>query len=406
VAVDYVLQAMEAIAEAHSIGVVHRDLKPGNLFLSKGPDGSDFVKVLDFGISKATDPQNASGESSLTQTSAVMGSPFYMSPEQMLSARNVSAASDIWAIGVILHQLITGTLPFAAATPEKVCSRVLNGSPTLLRDVNPNLPAGLEQVVARCLQRRPQNRFANVTDLAIKLIEFAPEHSRRSLTFISDCIDPSESAASTVEVKMPVQVDVPDSPTVVYVAADSKFSGKRAVLTGVFGLAMFAMGLGVGLFVSGRSNRAMLGSSKPVAALSVPVVESAKPPDEAPDLPQPDLEQAPVEMDLDQDDSRSRRDKQHKNTKKEKPASDETAVESEKSVRPESADKPGSTEKPETTATPQPTERVAPAEKSDGTVKPENAAVSPPSDETRKRPSKPKHADGNDSVPSNPYNSE
>src|SRR6185436_1763872 len=96
VAAEYVLQACEAIAEAHSVGIVHRDLKPANLFLTKRADGSPCIKVLDFGISKVNDGSHAK-----TKTSAVMGSPAYMSPEQMRSSRNVDGRTDIWALGAI-----------------------------------------------------------------------------------------------------------------------------------------------------------------------------------------------------------------------------------------------------------------------------------------------------------------
>src|SRR5215471_4064035 len=100
VAVDYVLQACVAIAEAHALGIVHRDLKPGNLFVARGPDSLPLVKVLDFGISKSLQ----SGDFLQTQSGLVFGSPAYMSPEQLRSARHVDARSDIWSLGVILYQ--------------------------------------------------------------------------------------------------------------------------------------------------------------------------------------------------------------------------------------------------------------------------------------------------------------
>src|SRR5580693_7216018 len=106
-AVDFLLQACEAIAEAHAMGIVHRDLKPANLFCIRRPDGTLSIKVLDFGISKA-----AGASMGMTSTQAVMGSPLYMSPEQMGSSKGVDARSDIWALGVILFELVTGRVPF------------------------------------------------------------------------------------------------------------------------------------------------------------------------------------------------------------------------------------------------------------------------------------------------------
>src|ERR1019366_2077949 len=108
-AVDYILQASEALAEAHALGIVHRDLKPANLFLPPRADGSSCVKVLEFGISKF---KNAGGEMGITKTHAVMGSPRYMSPEQMRSSGGVDARADVWAIGIILYELFAGTVPF------------------------------------------------------------------------------------------------------------------------------------------------------------------------------------------------------------------------------------------------------------------------------------------------------
>src|SRR5262245_30625239 len=108
-AVDYVLQACDAIAEAHARGIVHRDLKPANLFLSQRPNGSLCVKVLDFGISKLS--EQARVQQDVTSTSTVLGSPMYMSPEQMRSSREVDGRTDIWSLGVTLYQLVTGELP-------------------------------------------------------------------------------------------------------------------------------------------------------------------------------------------------------------------------------------------------------------------------------------------------------
>ena len=109
--VDYVLEACEAVAEAHALGIVHRDLKPANLFLATRPSGKPLVKVLDFGISKA--PASAT-DAGLTTTSSVVGSPLYMSPEQMTSAKSVDARSDVWSLGVVLYELLTAGHPFPA----------------------------------------------------------------------------------------------------------------------------------------------------------------------------------------------------------------------------------------------------------------------------------------------------
>src|SRR6266511_1188050 len=110
-AVEYVLQTCEAIAHAHVLGIVHRDLKPANLFLIRRPDGTAAIKVLDFGISKVMPAKGSSSDNAMTRTRAVMGSPLYMSPEQMTSTRDVDGRTDIWALGVILYELLSGQPP-------------------------------------------------------------------------------------------------------------------------------------------------------------------------------------------------------------------------------------------------------------------------------------------------------
>ena len=113
-AVDCLVQAMDAVAEAHSLGIVHRDLKPSNLFLTARTDGSPLVKVLDFGISKGVDTGGQRVD--LTSTSMVLGSPLYMSPEQVRSTKSVDTRTDVWALGVILYELVAGVPPFEAET--------------------------------------------------------------------------------------------------------------------------------------------------------------------------------------------------------------------------------------------------------------------------------------------------
>jgi serine/threonine-protein kinase len=160
-AVDHVLQACVAIAEAHAARIVHRDLKPANLFVARRLDGTPLVKVLDFGIAKAgTEP-------ALTATDAVMGSPGYMSPEQFHSARDVDARTDIWAVGVILYQLLAGRLPFRGTTLAELALQVTSEPPAPIE-----LPPGLRAAVLRCLEKRREARFDDVASLAAALAPF------------------------------------------------------------------------------------------------------------------------------------------------------------------------------------------------------------------------------------------
>jgi serine/threonine-protein kinase len=167
-AVDYVLQACEGVAEAHARGIVHRDLKPQNLFITTRVDGTPLVKVLDFGLAKSL--ATTKEARALTQTTAVMGSPVYMSPEQMRASRLADTRSDTWSLGVCLHELLTGRPPFEGATFPELCSMVLNEPPSPMPS---DIPRGLTKIVNRCLEKNPAKRFANVAELAEALEGFA-----------------------------------------------------------------------------------------------------------------------------------------------------------------------------------------------------------------------------------------
>ena len=174
-AVDFMLQALEAIAQAHALGIVHRDLKPANLFHATRADGgAAVVKVLDFGISKAA---GASGSSGVTATSHMLGSPSYMSPEQIKSSKTVDARSDIWSLGVILFNLVTGKLPFPGENFGEVFAAIFEGNPPKLRELRPDAPEELEAIISRCLVRDREQRFQNVAMLAEALAPLAPVHS-------------------------------------------------------------------------------------------------------------------------------------------------------------------------------------------------------------------------------------
>jgi serine/threonine protein kinase len=176
-----VLQACEALAEAHAIGIVHRDLKPSNLFVTRRKDGSRLVKVLDFGISKMASFNTAASNDSLTASGAIMGSPAYMSPEQVRSAKEADARADIWALGVIVYELVTGRSPFAGETLGETFARILSETPAPLHELRPDVPEGLGAAVARCLERNVERRVQTVAELASRLAPFAPPESALSV---------------------------------------------------------------------------------------------------------------------------------------------------------------------------------------------------------------------------------
>jgi serine/threonine protein kinase len=179
-AVDYVLQACEGLAEAHALGIVHRDLKPENLFRAVTREGF-VVKLLDFGISKDTGVSpGLSPRSVMTTAGYTVGSPYYMSPEQM-RALEVDARADIWSLGAILYELTSGRCAFEGESLPVVCAGVLGESEAAsLASIAPRVPEGLAAVVARCLRKDREQRFESVADLATALRSFASAEGQRS----------------------------------------------------------------------------------------------------------------------------------------------------------------------------------------------------------------------------------
>ncbi|HSS37573.1 MAG TPA: serine/threonine-protein kinase [Polyangia bacterium] len=173
-AVGLVLQACDGVAEAHELGIVHRDLKPSNLFLEDRPEGAPIVKVLDFGLSKSLAPGSTQPEDlDLTEPLVLLGSPRYMSPEQARDPRQADERSDIWSLGLILHELLTGLPAFRARTKADVLALVLLKNPTPVSLLRPDIPPEIERVILRCLQKAPEHRFNTVRQLMTELVPFA-----------------------------------------------------------------------------------------------------------------------------------------------------------------------------------------------------------------------------------------
>lgn len=166
--VELMLQACAAAASAHACGIIHRDLKPANLFVARGVDGATALKVLDFGVARLRSP-DAHGEVSRTRARTMLGSIHYMAPEQMANDPELDGRADVWSLGVILHELLTGALPFAGCTVPEVCCRVLQGPSVPLRERLPALSPALAAVVDRCLCTDRDARFADVAALQAAL---------------------------------------------------------------------------------------------------------------------------------------------------------------------------------------------------------------------------------------------
>ena len=163
-AVRYIREACLALHQAHEAGVIHRDLKPANLFLVQRPDGTRMIKVLDFGVSKSLSG-TGSPNLTLTKTSALVGSPIYMSPEQLNSSRDVDGRTDLWALGTILYELVAGRTPFYGETIPQLVNAVLNTEPEPFSSLNISVPAGLELVIRRALSKPRDGRYATAMEL-------------------------------------------------------------------------------------------------------------------------------------------------------------------------------------------------------------------------------------------------
>jgi serine/threonine-protein kinase len=166
-AVAWCADACEGVAEAHDLGVIHRDLKPSNVFLASGPE--TVVKVLDFGIAAGEPAQGSS--SKLTQVEALVGSPAYMPPEQIMSASDVDPRSDVWSMGTLLYELVTGELPFRGDTELQLFANVMTKPPLPMRAHGASPPDALERVIVRCLRRSREERYPSMTALESALRE-------------------------------------------------------------------------------------------------------------------------------------------------------------------------------------------------------------------------------------------
>jgi tRNA A-37 threonylcarbamoyl transferase component Bud32 len=278
-AVDFLLQACEAIAEAHSIGIIHRDLKPANLFVARLPGGVQSVKVLDFGISKLTGMSASGAQGTDTKTSIMMGSPLYMSPEQMQSSKDVDTRADLWALGVILYELLTGVSPYVADSMPELILKIVSKPPDPLRIRRPDVPEALEAVLLRCLERDRNRRYQTVGELAFALAPFGTRKARHSVERITQVM--TAAGMSTSAPELPAVSMVP--PSAVGAATSGAFGGsvpgpKRTSATVMIGaVAVGVAALGVGAMVAMR----VLGGPAPESIASAEVTADPKGPVES-----------------------------------------------------------------------------------------------------------------------------
>jgi serine/threonine-protein kinase len=321
-AVDYILQAIEALAEAHAAGVVHRDLKPGNLFLAQRADGSRRVKVLDFGISKALTGTSVE-ELSLTKTAALIGSPLYMAPEQMRSAKDVDIRADIWSLGAMLYEMLTGQPPHTGESIPQLCAALLHDEPIPLRQHRPEIPEGLEEAVLRCLRKDRLQRFPTVFELGRALLPYAMANSRvhvdraervlggsdATLSGVAAATErmsgPAVSAAPSRLATTPAKLATtpepalpPIDPTINswgHSGAATNPNKRRGALLAVAGVAA-ALAAGVGLWAAQKGDAAATPTESAPAASSAMTSDKPEPTPMPSELPAPLVSlEAPVE---------------------------------------------------------------------------------------------------------------
>jgi len=292
-AVDFVIQACVAIAEAHGLGIIHRDLKPSNLFCVRGADGRLKIKVLDFGISKVTNLAAVRSTSS-TKSGALLGSPRYMSPEHMQSAKAVDARTDIWALGIVLYELLTGRPPFASEMVAEIIIQIATHTPDPLRTFRPEVPEGLESVFRKCTEKDRDRRYPNVAELALALLPYAPRSSKAAVEKIVGIVQSFGLSATALS--------VPPSPAVASwapTATQSALGGTAVPPVAGRGRAIAILVAAVALFVaaaagwhvsrSGQAPRAATASETAIASTAsasiatgggtpIPAIPLANPP--------------------------------------------------------------------------------------------------------------------------------
>jgi serine/threonine-protein kinase len=296
-ATTWVTEACHALAEAHARGIVHRDIKPGNLFLALQPDGRRIVKVVDFGISKLLDEPISDESPRLTQTLGLLGSPQYMSPEQVRSASQVDHRSDIWSLGCVLYELLTGVPAFAGESVSSVSAKIVVDEPTPLETLRPSLPQGLIFATMRCLSKDRAERIQSVAELAELLEPYAlgapgaservlnilraggaPSSSRRASRVSLSGVSEAETLSNVAPVSTARRLAARDAslqpgnqPLARVDVGEPAARGRRA-LVGVVSMAT-CIALGIGVFVGLRVNaRSQAESLEPAPRAAMPPV--------------------------------------------------------------------------------------------------------------------------------------
>lgn len=285
-AVDYAIQAADGLFAAHEKGIVHRDVKLANLFLTTRPDGQRSVKVLDFGISKLQSEANEDVE--LTRTASTLGSPMYMSPEQIRDPRKVDARTDVWSLGIVLYKLLSGRAPFEGQSANALSAAISADSPPPLLDI----PAGLNAIVLGCLEKSPARRIPSVTVLARDLQPFASERGRELCKQLLVRAENDDSLALSVpfsSVAPALPLEETAGPSVLEATIPTRARRSRGLYVGVAVGCVLVVGA---VFAWSKQSRPTPARSAEVAPVATSAV--TPPPSSVASAPIPEVTPAPV----------------------------------------------------------------------------------------------------------------
>ena len=274
-AANIMVQALSALQAAHNAGIIHRDLKPENIYLTKKSSNPDYVKLLDFGISKFKELET-DGKKALTQTGTVLGTPHYMSPEQARGEQNLTPRSDIYAMGVILYQMMTGHLPFDAPNYNALLIKILTEDPPLPETLNPDLPDDIAETIKIAMARDLNERFETCEEFKARLIPYVP-----GLADATGSVDLSTVSRTAIRRARTNSTRTPLEMT------QSGISQKKNRLPIIIGAAAAAV-LAVGIGVFAALNSGGSGNTEQAPQIAVPPPETKEPVKE--ELPQPTAE--------------------------------------------------------------------------------------------------------------------
>jgi len=278
-AVTYMLQACDALAEAHDRGIIHRDVKPANLFRTTGNTGEPIVKVLDFGLARSVE-----GDINLSREGQVVGTPQYMSPEQISGRRDLDGRTDVWSMGVTLYELLAGHPAYRASSASATFTQILYGTPTSLLKHRPDVPAAVVAVIERCMMRSASDRFANVRELAVALEASIDGAAQRALSspaqaYAQTAVSPCHPFLPSPVASVPVLFDLrrtqpsytPAPMTMsssVELAPKSEPTVRQTMLAALAGPALIAVAAGVMAILLGTAHGSMAQSLTGRAAAS------------------------------------------------------------------------------------------------------------------------------------------